>query len=302
MRYRPFGVSGAAISNLTLSFGLDNLARGREGALNLLYSALEAGVNSYRLETADPVAAEVLGEALAHVDRKLVCVSLTLGVGAGRETERDFSAEGMTAAIDRVLHFSGLGWIDVAVLQEPGEHELPQSSLNALKALRATGRVKLLGVAGGGEVMDTYVSTGAFDALVTPFDINADWKLRNRIRAAREQDMSVFAYNYFTDRRAKPRGTEPAAKKGFFGLGGAPKRPAQSRQSDAFGFLYRTPNWPAEAICLSYVLTDPTISSVIISADDVERLNMLAATPERDLPPGLAAQIEMGRVTTSAVA
>lgn len=302
MRYRPFGVSGAAISNLTLSFGLDSLARGREAALNLLYSALEAGVNSYRLETADPVVAEVLGEALAHVDRKLVCVGLTLGIGVDREGTRDFSAEGMTAAIDRALHFSGLGWIDVAVLHEPGEHELPQSSLNALKALRATGRIKLLGVAGGGDVMDTYVSTGAFDVLLTPFDINADWKLRNRVRAAREQDMAVFAYDYFTDRRSKPRGPQTAVKKGFFGLGGAPKRPPQSRQADAFGFLYRTPNWPAEAICLSYVLTDPTISSVIVRANDTERLEMLAATPERDLPPGLAAQIEMGRVTASAAA
>lgn len=302
MRYRPFGVSGAAISNLTLNFGLDSLARGREAALNLLYSALEAGVNSYRLETADPVVAEVLGEALAHVDRKLVCVGLTVGIGAEREPTRDFSAEGMTASIDRVLHFSGLGWIDVAVLHEPGEHELPQSSLNALKALRATGRIKLLGVAGGSDVMDTYVSTGAFDVLLTPFDINADWKLRNRVRAAREQDMAVFAYDYFTDRRSKQRGPQVAVKKGLFGLGGALKRPPQSRQADAFGFLYRTPNWPAEAICLSYVLTDPTISSVIVRANDTERLDMLAATPERDLPPGLAAQIEMGRVTASAAA
>ncbi|NBB64800.1 oxidoreductase [Pseudomonas sp. ODNR1LW] len=302
MRYRPFGASGAAISNLTFSFGLDSLARGREAALNLLYSALEAGVNSYRLETADPVVAEVLGEALAHVDRKLVCVGLTLGVDAGRDGGRDFSAEGMTAAIDRVLQFSGLGWIDVAALQEPGEHELPQSSLNALKALRATGRIRLLGVAGGDEVMDTYVSTGAFDVLLTPFDINADWRLRNRVRAAREQDMAVFAYDYFTDRRSKPRGPEPVAKKGLFGLGGGPKHPPRSQKNDAFGFLYRTPNWPAEAICLSYVLTDPTISSVIIRANDTARLEMLAATPERDLPPGLAAQIEMGRVTASAAA
>jgi aryl-alcohol dehydrogenase-like predicted oxidoreductase len=302
MRYRPFGVSGAAISNLTLSFGLDSLARGREAALNLLYSALEAGVNSYRLETADPVVAEVLGEALAHVDRKLVCVGLTLGVGAGREATRDFTAEGMTAAIDRALHFSGLSWIDVAVLHEPGEHELPQSSLNALKALRATGRIKLLGVAGDGEVMDTYVSTGAFDVLLTPFDINADWRLRNRIRAAREQDMTVFAYDYFSDRRSETRGPQAAVKRRLFGLGGGPKRPPQSREADAFGFLYRTPNWPAEAICLGYVLTDPTISSVIVRADDTERLEMLAGTLERDLPPGLAAQIEMARVTASAAA
>ena len=47
MRYRPFGASGAAISNLTLSFGPGCLARGREAALDLLYSALEAGIGAF---------------------------------------------------------------------------------------------------------------------------------------------------------------------------------------------------------------------------------------------------------------
>lgn len=294
MRYRPFGVSGSAISNLTLSFGAEALARGREAGLDLLYSALEAGINSYRLETADPVAAEVLGEALSHVDRKLVYVSVTLGTGEAR----DFSAEGMTAAIDRVLHFSGLGWIDMAVLHEPGETELAQASLAALKALRKTGRIRLLGIAGGGPVMDAYVSTGAFDALLTPFDINAGWPIRNRIRSVREQDMAVFAYDFYIDRRTRAPDA-PVFKKGLFGLGGG-KRPPDTPKKDAFGFLYRTPNWTAEAICLSYVLTDPSVSSVIVTPTGADRLAVLAAAPERDMPPGLAAQIEMARVTANA--
>ena len=294
MRYRPFGVSGSAISNLTLSFGAEALARGREAGLDLLYSALEAGINSYRLETADPVAAEVLGQALSHVDRKLVYVSVTLGTGEAR----DFSAEGMTAAIDRVLHFSGLGWIDMAVLHEPGETELAQASLAALKALRKTGRIRLLGIAGGGPVMDAYVSTGAFDALLTPFDINAGWPIRNRIRSAREQDMAVFAYDFYIDRRTRAPDA-PVFKKGLFGLGGG-KRPPDTPKKDAFGFLYRTPNWTAEAICLSYVLTDPSVSSVIVTPTGADRLAVLAAAPERDRPPGLAAQIEMARVVANA--
>lgn len=299
MRYRPFGTSGAAVSNLTLSVGQSTLARGRGQALDLLYTALELGVNSYRLETADPVVAEVLGEALSHVDRNLVCVGLTLGVGDGRKAQRDFSAEGMTGAIDRALHYSGLGWIDLAALEEPAEHELPRSSLDALKAMRATGRVKLLGVAGDGDVMDAYVSTGAFDALLTPFDLNSGWAVRHRVRAAREQDMAVFAYDYFSDRRKKTRGADPVVKKGLFGFG-ASKHPDRKAANDAFGFLYRTPNWTAEAICLAYVLTDPTITSVIVAADDSDRLTMLAATPERDMPPGLAAQVEMARVSRAA--
>ena len=185
------------------------------------------------------------------MERKLVYVSVTLGVGDGQGEAgaRDFSAEGMTSAIDRVLHFSGLGWIDMAVLQEPGETELAQSSLAALKALRKTGRIRLLGIAGGGSVMDAYVSTGAFDALLTPLDINVGWPIRNRIRSAREQDMAVFAYDVFIDRRTRqPR--RAGVQEGAFGLGGG-RRAAETPKTDAFGFLYRTPNWTAEAICLS---------------------------------------------------
>lgn len=297
MRYRPFGASGAAISTLTLSLGVDSLSRGINAANDLIFSALEAGINSYRLETADPVLAETVGQALSNVDRKLLNVSLELGAGDGRKgSQRDFSAEGMTGAIDRCLHVSGLGWIDVALLEEPGEDELPQSSLNALKALRATERVRFLGVSGEGDVMDAYVSTGAFDVLGTPFHVNVDWRIRSRVRAAREKDMAILAYDYFPSELDTEKKTialnQP--KKGLFSFG-KPKA-APVAQASTFAFLHRTPYWTAEEICLAHAMTDPAISSVLVSARDAERLNALASVPERDMPPGLAAQIEMARV------
>lgn len=303
MRYRPFGHAGQAVSALTLSLGARDIAGGPDAGRELIYSALESGINSYRLETADPVLAEVLGEALRHVDRKLVQISLTLGAGDGRRgSDRDFSAEGMTAAMDRALHASGLGWFDLAILDEPGDHELPQSSLNALKALRATERVRLLGVSGDGEVMDTYVSTGAFDVLCTPYHVNSPWQVRSRLRAAREQDMAIFVYGYFPESldTAKKASTAHIEKKGFFGFGkSAPARPKADPLAGAgtFAFLHQTNAWPAEAICLAYALTEPSVSSVLIQASDVERLNTLAQVPDRDMPPGLAAQIEMARIT-----
>jgi len=298
MRYRPFGASGAAISTLTLSLGHDSLARGKGAVSDLIFCALEAGINAYRLETADPVLAEVLGQALVNVERKLLNVSLQLGAGDGRRgSARDFTAEGMTVAIDRVLQISGLGWIDIALLEEPGEHELPQSSLNALKALRATGRVRFLGVSGETPVMDTYVSTGAFDVLATPFHVNSDWRVRSRMRVAREQDMAILAYGYFPDslNTEKKAITLNQPKKGLFGFGGR-------RQDDplagmgAFAFLHRTSNWTAEAICLAHAMSDSSVCSVLINADDIERLNTLAAVPEKEMPHGLSAQIEMARV------
>jgi aryl-alcohol dehydrogenase-like predicted oxidoreductase len=302
MRYRPFGPTGAAVSALTLSLGSDNIARGPAAACDLIYAALEAGINSYRLETADPVLAEVVGTALQHIDRKLVTVSLALGRGDGRRgSDRDFTAEGMTASIDRALNVSRLGWIDMVLLEEPAEDELPQSSLNALKALRATNRVRLLGVAGDDEVMDAYVSTGAFDVLVTPFHLNSGWQVRSRVRAARDRDMAIFAYGYFPselDTEKKAATLDQPVRKGLFGFGRSDGRSKNDPLAGAgtFAFLHRTPNWSAETICLAHGLTDPSICSILIQANDAERLNALAQVPERDMPPGLAAQIEMARV------
>ncbi|PZN99144.1 MAG: oxidoreductase [Alphaproteobacteria bacterium] len=302
MRYRPFGASGSTVSTLTMSIGLDALANGPDAAESLIYSALESGINSYRLETADPVVAEVVGRALSNVDRRLLNVSMMLGTGDGRRnSERDFSAEGMTASIDRALNVSGLKWFDTAILQQPGEDELSQSSLNALKSLRATERVKYLGIGGDDDVLDTYVSTGAFDVLATPNHVNVDWRVQSRIRHAREQDMAILAYDYFPeslDTPAKAANTDKP-KFGFFGLG-QPRNKNPLAGMGTFAFLHDTPNWSAEAICLAHAMTDPSICSVIVHAADAKRLDQLATIPERDMPPGLAAQIEMARVRTAA--
>src|SRR5690606_19704337 len=127
MRYRPSGRSGSVVSAITLRLGDAALARGPAGARELIYAALEGGVNTFQLLSADPVLAELTGEALSAVDRKLVFVSLGLGQPEHRRGDRDFSAEGLTGAMDRALRVSGLEWIHLALLDEPGGDELAQA-------------------------------------------------------------------------------------------------------------------------------------------------------------------------------
>lgn len=302
MRYRPFSITGGAVSDLTFSLGPRTLARGPEAAANLIYGALEAGINAYRLESADPVLAEVAGAALASVDRKLLNISLVLGPSPDGRGPRDFSAEGMTLAIDRVLRVSGFGWIDIALLDEPAEQELSQSSLNALKALRATQRVHCLGVMGETPVMDVYVSTGAFDVLATPLHVNSPWQVRSRIRNARERDMAVIVHNFFPeelDTLRKANTVTEGKKKGLFGLsfGGAAREAHPLQGAGGFGFLHQTPHWSAEEICLAHVLSDTSVTSALIETTDLKTLAALAEVPDRQMPPGLAAQIEMARVS-----
>jgi len=302
MRYRPFGASGSTVSTLTLSIGLDALAGGPDAAEALIYAALETGINSYRLETADPVVAEVLGRALSNVDRRLLNVSMMLGTGDGRRnSERDFSAESMTGFIDRALNVSGLKWFDTAILNQPAVDELSQTSLNALKALRATERVKFLGIGGDDDVLDIYLSTGAFDVLATPYHVNVDWRIQGRVRQARQQDMAILAYDYLPDSLDTPGKAANHTKPKFslFGLGGSGRKDPQS-SAETFAFLHKTQNWTAEAICLAHAMTNPSVCSVIIHASDPRRLDLLSTIPERDMPPGLAAQIEMARVRTAA--
>lgn len=299
MRYRPFGASGTAVSALTLSLSETDLRIGPAASQELIFSALEAGINSYRLESANPVLAEIVGQALSHVDRKLVSVSMTLGTGDGRRgSERDFSAEGMTGAIDRALNISGLGFLDTILLAEPGEDELPLSSLNALKALRATERVHFLGIDGEGEVMDAYVSTGAFDVLVTPFHVNSPWQVRTRLLGARERDMMIMVRDYFPESLSSLKKASHAnsEKKGLLGLFSKGKRPGPMADVGTFAFLHKTPGWTAEEICLAYALIEPSIASVAIKRQSDAHFASLATVPEREMPAGMGALVEMARI------
>jgi aryl-alcohol dehydrogenase-like predicted oxidoreductase len=297
VRYRPYGPSGAAVSSLTLSLGVEAAARGGRHVRDLVVAALEAGVNAYHFERPDPILLQAAGEALAHVERRLLCASVTLGV------DRDFTAMGLGRSIEKGLHASGLGWFDMAVLERPAEDELPQSSLTTLKALRKAEHVRMLGVSGNEAVTDLYVSTGAFDVLFTPFHANVEWRVRSRMRAAREREMGLFVYDYFPESLSTERRAAAAAdagtpkKRGLLGaMGWSGRASADVERPGSFAFLHRTPGWTGEAICLAYALTDPAVSSVLVRPLDRAHLEELATVPERDLPSGLSAQIEMARV------
>ena len=46
---------------------------------------------------------------------------------------------------------------------------------------------------------------------------------------------------------------------------------------------------------MSYALTEPSLATVEVSAGSISQIERMAAVPEREMPPGLAAQIEMAR-------
>jgi aryl-alcohol dehydrogenase-like predicted oxidoreductase len=76
------------------------------------------------------------------------------------------------------------------------------------------------------------------------------------------------------------------------------KKPKITTRSP-YHFLEDTHGWTGEEICLAYALFEPAVTSVQMHADSLERLTRLAAVPERELPTGVAAQIEMARFSAN---
>ena len=294
MRFRPLGNSGVVVSVISLALAESNRNRPQDWEA-LVYCALEHGINSFEVTGRHPAIAEGLSMAVHAIERRLACVTWRLGNSYDAEGRpmRDFSADALEHAVMSILARTGFSYLDAVVLDEPRARELDIDALNRLKALRAAGRVRLLGVAGQDEAIDAYISTGVFDLLHMPYSILSGWKERLRQQAAADHNMAVTSYDYYPDRLRRGQGGLPvkgAAGKAAHPLAGV----------GTYAFLDSTPGWTGEGIALSHAMTNPALASLQIVTDRPERIAALTAVVERDLPSGVPAQIEMARFAQAA--
>ena len=293
MRYRPFGNSGAAVSCISLV--LTDQPMRQDERVKLIYGALEAGINTFELSGRDPAVAAALGDALSVVERRMVFVMQRVGWSRDRSGARirDLSPDGLTGVIEQSLAHSRLGRLDVVLIDVGDDEVLPGHVVPALQSAQAAQRVRMLGVAGA-DGTDRYLDSGHFDVLATQYNIQSGWRERNRLKHATQADMPVIGCDY--QPFSAPAAVEEARPSGPFNLGrllggGAPK----PKITDAYAFLERSGGWTAEQICLGYALTEPALNTHQTRARTVEHLQQLAAVSEKELPNGVAAQIEMAR-------
>jgi aryl-alcohol dehydrogenase-like predicted oxidoreductase len=297
MRYRSLGATGTVISAVSLALNDVPGRRRMEDWRDLIYQALESGVNAFEIVGLNPAIAEGLGEGLRSVERHLVFVALRLGQ---TPKGRDFSPAFLARSTESIIARTGLGFLDLCLLDDPGEDELPADSLAILKALRAAGRTKMIGVRGQGTALDAYISTGAFDALAMPYSLAAGWLDRHRLKAAAEQNMAVLGYDFWPERFREPerKTMQTAAKRTLWSKVVKPAEYVSPISgAGTYAFLHETPGWTAEDICLAYALTEPAIASLQIPTESADRLAELASISEREMPNGVASRIEMARFT-----
>jgi aryl-alcohol dehydrogenase-like predicted oxidoreductase len=287
LRYRPIGVSGGIISAVSLGLSADP-ARSRPGDwVELIYAALENGINGFDVAYPDAPLVEGLAQAFAGFDRKLAFVAWRLG---GRAGAADFSARGLMEQVKAALAGARLSYLDAVMLDDPPAGEPARDAMGALNQLKSGGLVRHLGVAGEGEAIDGHIESGGFDLLQTPFNLTSGWRERNRLRSAGATNMSVIGYRSYP---SELRGSAQAkSRPGGHPLAGA----------GTYAFLEATSGWRPEEICLAYALTEPALASVLVRPGSTAELARTAAAVDRDMPPGLAAQIEMARFSPEAEA
>lgn len=291
MRYRPMGATGANVSAISLALRPDRARRRPGDWTPLIYAALENGVNTFEVMGDDEALTDGVAQALSALDRRLVFIAWRLEPGEAGHDE-DLSAGWIDERIGAILAHTGLGHLDAAILDAASAAALSASAAAVLHRAKRNGQVRLVGVAGDGDVLDPMIAAGGFDVIATQFSITSDWRDRNRLRAASGRDIALIGLDAYS-RDFHAAATKASARK-------SSKNPLAGCGS--YAFLDRTPGWTAEEICIAYALTEPSLATVQVEATSIARLETLAKVPDREMPQGLPAQIEMARFSPGAEA
>jgi aryl-alcohol dehydrogenase-like predicted oxidoreductase len=291
MRYRAIGRNGMVVS--ALSIGLSDVggARSADQWTAMIYAALENGINCFELMNVSGAICEGLARALEAIDRQLIFVACRMGrAPAGQQPIKDFSSAVVASQLRAVLGRTGLGYLDLAMYDQPRAGEVLEEGVVTLKQAREAGALRMIGVSGADDDLVGHIESGWFDVLGTPYNLTSGWRERNWLRTAGKYDMSVLGYDpYPVDFH---QAAAAAAKERRAQLKG---RMESLDGAGSYDFLDKTKGWSAEEICLAYALTEPALSSVQLQGHSPDQLEKLATITEKELPPGVSAQIEMGR-------
>lgn len=283
MRYRPFGKDGMAISAITLRLA-DHPRMGARDWRDLVLAGLEGGINSFEIDGVSTALLDGAAEALAAVERRLLFVGWRLRSGGEL-----LSAQAAHDLVDQAVERCGLSYVDLVTVDDPGP-AFPPTAMAALQGLRQAGLIRSLGLASRGDSQERHLAGGLFDALAAPFNLSSGWADRHRIRYAVGRDIAVIGEDFWPQ-SLRERESRPLFKKPSLWR----RRTDPLSNLGGYAFLDETPGWNAQALCLGYALTEPSLATVQVVTTRRETLETFAEVVERDLPTGCAAQIEMAR-------
>lgn len=294
MRYRSFGEGGQSISTVLVSVDSSESVTVSE---SFLAGCMSLGVNAYEARIDDLTAIQALGQVASSVERSMVVVGLRVEQ-AGPRQARDLNRETIIRQLQDALRNTGLRWIDYLIVEDPAPGELGSSFFMTVEAARQAKRLRYVGVSGDSNEITDLIQSGSVQIYGTPYNLRCSQSVRKRMRQAETANVMLLGYDHYPEVIRHTPSAPIAAATGIMrllGLGGARRMPAD--KDGPYSFLNFVRGWTAEQICMAYALNEPSLSSARVRAPDLETVKGLAEAVERELPNGLAAQIELARVS-----
>ena len=288
MRFRSFGRSGKVVSAISLLLREtevgSNLAAWRATAI----SALENGINFFELSAQGDALPMGVAAALDTLERHLVL----LGWRVHHQGRLPLTGRNLMANVQDGLRKTRAGYFDTLMLEEHAYNCLNDEGHKCLAELKTAGICTRIGIVGEGATVDRCLKVGSFDLLSTSCDMTSDAQTRRRVRDASDQDLIVIARNPIPMDLIKSSQVPLTRRIGQV-LGMVPKHSLAG--AGTFQFLHTTPEWTAADLCIAYLMTEPSMATVMFEADNPETIAKWASIADRDLPAGISAQVEMAR-------
>jgi aryl-alcohol dehydrogenase-like predicted oxidoreductase len=284
MRYRPFGISGKAVSAVSLAMARGGGPSDAAGWRGVMFEGMEHGVNCFDIECGNDALARGVAQALQAVERRLVFLICTLRA----DSAQPFTVERLAESLKRTLTQTGAGYFDVVMFDAETYAALTPRARTLLARLHDASLVLQLGVTGDAGGLDAAVKDPEIEVIATPYNLTSDWRTRRILREASAGGMTVVGYNPVPQSALEPPARKPL-------LVGKRQRHNPLEGTGTYAFLHTTSGWRAEELCVAYALTEPSIATLQIDMSQIGLLENLAAVPERDPPTSLGAQVEMAR-------
>jgi aryl-alcohol dehydrogenase-like predicted oxidoreductase len=290
MRYRPFGISGKAVSAISLLMRETGALPTPLAWRTFIFAAMESGVNCFEMVAGSEAMCAGMHGALQAVERRLLFLTWRIRGEPGKA----MGAEQISQSVRAGLQRTHCAYFDVLMLDEQAFATLTEDGHAMLDDLRSGGLALQIGVAGGGPVIDSAIADSTFEVAASPFNLTSGWDIRRRLKEAGAANMALVAYDVFPQSLLKPAAVQPK-KTGLFRRHVEPLAGAGT-----YAFLHDTPGWAASELCLAYALTEPAFATIQVEVARAEILDRMCAVADRDLPTGVAAQIEMARFSPQA--
>ena len=298
METRRLGRTDIDVSVLSIG-GLytSSLAGGVAETQRIMRRAIELGVNAIDTAPAYADSEKTVGEAIAGLEAPLI---MTTKLGGRPQPFNPQDVDGLRQSVDESLRLLARDHIDILMVHEPDRPQqypwwtsyepLAGPALDLMEELKAAGKIRFTGLAGTTVTeMTALIGSNRFDVVLTAFNFNVLFReaATTVIPAAVANDMGIVLGSAFGQGFLTRRADDEVRRK--------PIWLAEDRQRQLLAYyeLLDEAGMPAYEMCLRFVLSNPSVSTIPIGCKTADHLEAsVVAAAKGPLPQDIISRLD----------